>query len=565
MNESTHREVLENLRDGVLVVGTGGTIHTVNPTARRILDLHDDVSGIVFAEAFLIQEGLDEFTQLVMDVCANRTKIGRSVITIETGGKKRSLSVATSYLLRNRKIVSVIVVFSDVTELQALREAEASQHTQLQKAYRDIEERNADLAIALRKVRTGQTLGGLIAMIILAAAGVWSYQSFSLFSSEEAPEGTIPNSENHHVSRTQTVVSTITLGGKLSPWRVAPLRSEIDGALTRVLVETGQEVVKGQTILEIDQRTTRAQLAAKKQQLTAARETLGELEDWNNSRVIVDARRNWTKARLAFETARTSINRDRFLYKEGLMSESAYADAERTFKSAELDYAAATEIFDKTMERTSSEALEIARIDVENKTMELQRIAQAMHRTKITAPFSGIILPASNVAGTPTPGVQIRAGTDLLRIADFSRVSITVNANESDIVKLKEGQEVTVTGNAFRDLRLKGQLVHVSSRASSEHDSSFRVRALLDPLQEPQMAKIRMGMNALVQIVTYKKEAAIVVPIHAVSSWSGEHHVIVVDPNTHEETLRKVRIGPTTYDSVEIVTGLSAGETVLVH
>ena len=87
MNESTHREVLENLQDGVLVVGTGGTIHTVNPTARRILDLHDDVSGIVFAEAFLIQEGLDEFTQLVMDVCANRTKTGRSVITIETGGK----------------------------------------------------------------------------------------------------------------------------------------------------------------------------------------------------------------------------------------------------------------------------------------------------------------------------------------------------------------------------------------------------------------------------------------------------------------------------------------------
>ena len=168
-------------------------------------------------------------------------------------------------------------------------------------------------------------------------------------------------------------------------------------------------------------------------------------------------------------------------------------------------------------------------------------------------------------SATPTVGSQVRAGADLLRIADFSRVAITVNANESDIVKLKEGQEVTVTGNAFRDLRLKGKLVHVSSRTNSEHDSSFRVRALLDPLDERRMSKIRMGMNALLQIVTYKKERAIVVPIHAVSSWSGEHNVTVIDPGTLEQETRRVEIGPTTYDSVEILSGLSEGETVLVY
>ena len=79
------------------------------------------------------------------------------------------------------------------------------------------------------------------------------------------------------------------------------------------------------------------------------------------------------------------------------------------------------------------------------------------------------------------------------------------------------------------------------------------------------MSKIRMGMNALLQIVTYKKEHAIVVPIHAVSSWSGEHNVTVIDPDTLEQETRSVEIGPTTYDSVEILSGLSEGETVLVY
>ena len=565
MNHNTHREVLENLRDGVLVVGIGGRIETVNPVARRILDLEDDVSGVVFAEAFLVQEGLDDFTQLVMDVCANRTKVGRTVVDIETKGEKRSLSVATSYLLRNDRIASIIIVFSDVTELQKLRDVERTQHTKLQEAYRDIEERNADLAIALRKVRTVRVLGGMVAAGIFVVVGVWSYQSFNLFSSEQPPHEVAPPSGNHHVVQTRTVVSTITLGGKLAPWRVAPLRSMIDGPLTSILVEIGQRVDKGQVILEVDQRTIRAQLAAKRQQLTETRDRLKELQDWSNSRTIVDARRNWTKAQLAFETARTSINRDRFLHKEGMISASSHADAERMFTSAELDYAAAREAFEKTKRQHSPEALEIVRIDVENKAAEMERIAEAMHRTTIRAPFSGIILPASDIAGTLEVGSRIRAGTDLLRIADFSRVAISVNANESDLGKLKECQEVTVTGNAFRDLHLGGKLVHVSSRTNSEHDSSFRVRALLDPLHQRQMSRIRMGMNALLQIVTYKKENAMVVPIHAVSSWSGEHSVTIVRPNTLERETRIVEIGPTTYDSVEIVSGLSEGETVLVH
>ena len=155
MSRNMQGEILKNLRDGVLVIGAGGRIETVNPVARELLDLEKDLSGVVFAQAFIPRQGLDAFTERVIDVCTSRRKAERSLVDITTKAGKRTLSMAASYLLRGDKIASVIIVFSDVTEVRALRDAERAQHAELQKAYRDIEERNTELAVALRKVRMG--------------------------------------------------------------------------------------------------------------------------------------------------------------------------------------------------------------------------------------------------------------------------------------------------------------------------------------------------------------------------------------------------------------------------
>ena len=138
MNRSMQGEILENLRDGVLVIGTGGRIETVNPVARELLGLEKDLSGVVFAQAFVPRQGLDAFTERVIDVCTSRRKAARSLVDITTKAGKRTLSVAASYLLREGKITSVIIVFSDVTEVRALRDAERVQHAELQKAYRPV-------------------------------------------------------------------------------------------------------------------------------------------------------------------------------------------------------------------------------------------------------------------------------------------------------------------------------------------------------------------------------------------------------------------------------------------
>ena len=189
-----HRSVLDNLSDGVLAVGPGGRIEMLNPAAERILGLEPgEAQGRGFAELLIAHEGFDDFTQLVIDATLERSGGERRVVEVQRDGVARSLSVATSYLRMPRrdgasKAVAVIAVFSDISELRELRDNELrmakaaqAQHARLQDAYREIEERNAALAAALRKVRVVQGLGFVLVVALFLGVGLWSWRPADLF------------------------------------------------------------------------------------------------------------------------------------------------------------------------------------------------------------------------------------------------------------------------------------------------------------------------------------------------------------------------------------------------
>ena len=145
-------------------------------------------------------------------------------------------------------------------------------------------------------------------------------------------------------------------------------------------------------------------------------------------------------------------------------------------------------------------------------------------------------------------------------------MAAATQVDETDVVKLRAGQKVTVTGNAFRGLKLEGEVTYVSSQADPKARGipKFDVTVTLDPVGPETAARIRTGMSAKLRIVTYSNPKALLVPIDAVRSRGGKHRLRVVDPATGGAKEREVEVGPTTRSSVEIRVGLEAGETVLL-
>ena len=572
-----HREVLDNLEDGVLVVGLGGRIETLNPAAERMLGLEArEAAGRSFAELFILREGFDDFTQRLMDATTGDADGRRRVVELRSGEEARSLSVATSYLRRGEgggKAVSAIAVFSDITELRELRETELrlareteNQHHRLQDACREIEDRNTALASALRKVRIVQGLGMGLALGLFVGAGLRTTRSFDLFEGAAAAASAVPDGSGRVVMvRSRRVADGITLRGRLAPWRVVGVRSPVSGTVETVHFRTGQEVAKGDALLELDLTRIKREYASARQRHALALKRVRELEDWDRSPEMLKARRSFTKARLDMESRRTAINKSRFLVREGLIPAAEHEDAERQFRGQELDFATAEEEFAAVRDQGNAAALEEARLDLEAAAGELQAAERALTHATIRAPIRGVVLASRQSGRGPEAGSQVSNGQDLVEIGDFSRMSADIQADEADVVKLRAGQKVTVTGDALRGLRIEGAVTHVSAQADpkSRGIPKFGVTVTLDPVGPGEAEQLRAGMSARRRVVTYDNPKALTVPIDAVESRGGAHRVRVVDPSSGEIEDRRVGIGPTARDSVEIRSGLGEGETIL--
>ena len=149
MSESAiHKNILENMRDGVLSLDLNGKLITFNRAAESILGLNQsDVIGGYFAEVFLDIDGSDDFTQVVLDAIYDSSSTHHRRVNYPAASGERVLSVTTSFLFDEDQAsgqtvrVGVIAVFSDITEVEQLRDSvramAALRVEQLVRAYRE--------------------------------------------------------------------------------------------------------------------------------------------------------------------------------------------------------------------------------------------------------------------------------------------------------------------------------------------------------------------------------------------------------------------------------------------
>lgn len=587
-----HRSVLENLLDGVLVVSAAGRVETLNPAAERILGLEPgEAVGRSFAELFIAREGFDDLSQLMLDATAQRSDPGRRVVEIRRDGEPRSLSVATSYLNREAEgggsaPAAVIAVFSDITELRELRETELrlakageEQHGKLQTAYREIEDRNEALAAALRKVRVAQGLGIALVFGLFLGVGLWTWRPFDVSPKLFAGLALL-GGETEAVSaagdgapdlRTVTVKprrnsTSLTLKGRLSPWREQEVKSPVEGAIAAVKFEIGEKVSRGQVLLELDLSKLQRRYQGRVLAFRKAEEALEKLRSWEESPEMIRARREFSKSRMDMDSRRGKMSKSRFLFDKGLIAAAEFADAEREYQSQLLDFETAREEFEATRARADGKALAAAKLNLEKARAEMLAARAEIEENAVRAPFAGTVLAPTRQGNDLAVGAKVRKGQTLFRIGDFTRIAATATADEIDVIKLKAGQKVTVTGNAFPGLRLRGVVKSVAAEADPRQKRKpvYHVSFVLDKLRREELARLRAGMTARLRIVTYNNPKALLVPIGAVRPRRGKHWLRVLDPRSGEVRERVVTIGPTTRSKVEIASGLKAGERVVL-
>ena len=587
-DDPVYENILANVASGVVAVDASGRVTCFNAAAEAILGLRAaDVLGRSIGEVLFEATGFDELTDAVVDAVHHAALSRQRVATVRAGGAERSLSVSTTYLGDRGTAPGsggVVAVFEDITEVKELRESELrlarearERQAELEKAYGGLELRNRELGDAARRLALVRWLATGVVVALFVGAGIhfWGADPGIPDAPRAAPAGAPAGS-----TRTVTIVpgplrSHVTVRGRLEPLRSLAINSPFPGTVKAVHFEYGQQVEKGDALLELDTSRIAGELRQARIDHVTAEQARRRLGDASLNTGVSGARLAVNRARIGLALAKEELEELRFLLDRGIIPADRYAAKSRALEEQETNLRLAETNLEITLEDNKTREM-VAELALDNATTRLRELEESIAGAVVRAPVSGVVLRATGDSrtgeasggartgeGALAVGETVPAGARLLTIGDLTGLSIASGADEIDIGSIVEGLPVRVTGDGFRGIVLHGEIAHVSSQASGQGSGArFDLTAEVPRLSREHRRVLRVGMSARLDVVTYERTDALLVPLGAVDASADPPTVRVAGETGMREVA--VRTGLTTLDSVEIVDGLEPGDVLVV-
>lgn len=235
------------------------------------------------------------------------------------------------------------------------------------------------------------------------------------------------------------------------------------------------------------------------------------------------------------------------------LDDSVYAaeldQARASLRLSQADHDRAQELFARKLVSVRERDTAAARLDVDRATVALAEARLA--KTRIRAPFAG-------VAGlrSVSPGDYVTPGQALAPLEALSVLKADFRLSEGALSAIRVGQSLNLEVDAFPGEVFPGKVYAIDPRLSEE-SRSVGVRARVPNADR----RLRPGLFAKVKLVISEKPQAILVPEQAIVPQGDKPFVYVIAEG--KAALRPVELGLRAGGRVEIVSGLSEGETVI--
>ncbi len=518
---------------------------------------------------------LDETLGVIQLLNAKDAQTGDPVAFSDQDAKIVSaLASLASVVLTNTRLIENL--YQDLDTIKKLKDNEDDLNKRLKEAFLDIEKSNKEMTAALRKVRVTRMVGGAVLLLFLIGAGaIYFYQRSSIqqerISRPAMTTMTYMGAVQEYVVTPQPVSSSVSLVGKLKPLKQVSIVSPFTGKVKEKYFEYGQVVKKGQLLLKMDIEELTARIRDATAKYIRASQNLRDIRNWHQSTEVAQAERSLARSRHLLDTAERKRKESKVLFDEGIISQVEYEATEEALRNAQLDLKSAEENLAATLKKGSPENVRVSEFELENARMELENLKEHLEMAEVISPVTGIIL-LPQAAGPQTKiverGLSVNQGEMLVSVGDLEGYSVKCQVDEIDIGKIKLGQPVSVSGDAFPDLSLTGKITHASSQAASPEGFSqvpmFDITVTIEDLTPAEENRLRLGMSCNLQVQVYNNPNALMVPIHMVHTYGSETWVNVFQSGSVGIKKVPVKTGITTMDSVEIVSGLKAGNKVVM-
>ncbi len=369
-----------------------------------------------------------------------------------------------------------------------------------------------------------------------------------------------------------SIVLSVSATGTVEPAAMVEVRSRATGTVTRVLVDEGQRVRRGQVLVELDDpdarhavESDRAALQSAEAAVASAQARLDDLRAGATVYTRQQAEEAVRQTEAALAQAKDTLTRQEQLLKDGYVAQSVVDDARHGVEIAESQVRAArAKLADLIAGSTPGQiaqaeaALRQARAQAEVTSAQLRQAEEQLAESRIAAPISGVVVKRSVDVGQSIIGGSGTGGTLVITLAQIEPLYATVTVDEADIGGVHTGMPVRLTADALPNAVFRGKVDRVAAVAQVvQNVTQFAVTVVL---QEPPPG-VRLGMTVDAEFVTARRDDVLVVPRQAVKE--GKPPTVTVIVGGELET-RPVQTGLFDGRMVEITSGLHEGEVVLL-
>jgi len=363
-----------------------------------------------------------------------------------------------------------------------------------------------------------------------------------------------------------TFSSKLPESGIVQRPRVATIPALISGNLAQIYVKPGDRVAAGQLLATIVNPTLAANAA-------------GSQADYNSAAAnISTARINEQNAKVGYEAAvqnaKTNLDEAQRIYKAdvNLYNNKAIPRNQLDVDKAKLDQAqvqysqALRQLQLGAVAGYGQSSVQYAQAAAQKAQILNQSNQQQLGFTRISATVDGMIQTVATQPADPLtqlhPGDPVTAGQGLFTIAAGGGFVVKAQVDEQDIINVRIGQPVNVTGQDFPGRTLTGRVASISPVATKSTDPSSTARQIVTTVRLDQSPSfLRDGMTVDVDILTTNVKNALAIPTAAIAKDAKGSYVFVV----HNGKLTKTYVHTGTKNDTQTVvkSGLLRGDKIV--
>lgn len=338
------------------------------------------------------------------------------------------------------------------------------------------------------------------------------------------------------------------------------VKAEVAGKVVRILIDEGDRVRAGQTLVILDQKEAEARVNLVQSNLRVARARLAQIEAGVQMLAAqVETRIAETSARL--NKAAKSFERARNLSAEGAIAQEQLDLAGTEQEVARAAYEAALANRDQLhVKRSEIEAAKAA-VEQEESSLKLEEVGLA--KTVVVSPIDGIVTKRHVSVGETVGlggGPFFTLGEPLLTIANLGQLWIKATIDEVDSPRVKTGLSARVILDALPGKTLSGKVVRISPTVSREGQEARTVTVYIAIAEADWILK--PGMSAEVEVVVESLPRVLSLPAEAVVKRGGRSFVYVIQEGRAK--LEPVTVGESSLNLAEIAGGVREGELAIL-